>query len=1572
MKHLLLLALIPLARGFSCTRTSCKNGGTCLSHPNGTFTCQCLAGYKGDLCQFTDPCAPGRCQNGGTCSLQLLQAPSPPAYTCVCPPGFTGDQCQGVVGDPCFPSPCQHGGSCQRLSGKQYQCQCMSGWTGKHCQLMDFCPANPCANGGTCVITYPVIVCQCRPGFDGHTCQHDVNECFGHPSPCLNGGSCINNIGSFRCICPASSTGPLCQNRLGPCSPDVCQHGGTCHHVDERYHGCLCLHGYTGQYCEVNPDDCEGHQCRNGATCQDGMGSYSCHCLPGWTGLFCHLHDACLSNPCHPDAHCDTDFRTGHAVCTCQQGYAGPTCYEDINECQMGADPCEHGGSCHNTPGSFTCRCPEGYVGSRCETNLNECLSRPCRNGASCLDLLGRFQCLCPSGFGGPLCEAEVCTSDRCLNGGTCLPQSHGVACQCAPGFGGPRCKREVDSCVSSPCRNGGQCQNSAGGFHCICPQGFEGHQCEREADLCHSAPCGHGTCINAPASFMCVCSPGFTGPLCTELNDPCQDWQCLNGGSCQGTDSGPRCICLPGWTGQDCTTEIDACNSSPCHQGATCLTHRGAFTCTCPSGYVGATCHEDVDECRSSPCLNSGSCLNSPGTFHCLCPEGYTGPRCQVILDLCSAKPCGNGGRCVVKESSPHCLCPPGWGGSGCQEKTSQNGDNCTDPAGGLSCQCRPREKCPNGGTCTKTSDGFRCVCPTGTKGPNCDLDPCSLPGPHCYYGGTCVAQPEGFSCICPPGYVGERCQGVVDACFSQPCRRPGAQDCQSHEDGFRCLCSPGYTGILCESVIDSCQSNPCLNGGSCSMVPGNPLEFTCQCPQGYDGATCDLQVPPCGTLYCRNGGVCIAHASGPRCLCMGGFSGPECHLPPCSLGSCPTTNTTTALACQQVSGDGRCDRTCSSPETHWDGGDCSLGLLDPWGSCPKHDLCQPAFRDGRCQPRCNTEDCLYDGFDCAQQKECNPSYARYCRDRFSDGHCDRGCNVPSCGWDGGDCLPAPAPLGDSTLGLVVLLPHEDLPPFLRSLAVAVRAALQVQRDPQGRERIYPYTGKEKLGSKSNWTGIQSEASTETIGFTIFLAVDGSGCSRLCPTSPKSVLNFLGALSAKGTLDSLIPYPVVAAWLESVEKDPQASVSQFSGPLIYGVGAGVLVIVLVIFFGLWRVRRPQHREQGSLWFPPGFAPRQGKKRRCRREPVGEDAIGLKPMKLGAEFIEDPDMCSGSHFDGPLNTKDMKGDPDSISIAEQDQPRPKKQVQFSPPIQSQEKDTNLKAVKTQEPACGLTPMMPLAHSPGLELEGSWTDQMGSSGETPLHLAARYSRADAARRLLTSGADVNARDQWGRSPLHSAVAADALGVFQILLRNRQTDLDASAHDGSTPLILATRLGVENMVEELVANHADIRAVDKRGKSALHWAAAVNNVRATLVLLRNGADKDSQDNRAQTPLFLAAQEGSYKVAGLLLQHGAKLTLRDHVGRLPEDVARERLHHDILSLLDRSCPSRGPGPVSPHRPRPQARRAVANLHRLPWQPGNPRLTPVPENEGAFKDRPSPKLPARPSANVGGPPAD
>ena len=50
-----------------------------------------------------------------------------------------------------------------------------------------------------------------------------------------------------------------------------------------------------------------------------------------------------------------------------------------------------------------------------------------------------------------------------------------------------------------------------------------------------------------------------------------------------------------------------------------------------------------------------------------------------------------------------------------------------------------------------------------------------------------------------------------------------------------------------------------------------------------------------------------------------------------------------------------------------------------------------------------------------------------------------------------------------------------------------------------------------------------------------------------------------------------------------------------------------------------------------------------------------------------------------------------------------------------------------------------------------------------------------------------------------------------------------------------MILAARLAIESMVEELIQSEADINACYENGKSALYWAANVNNVDAINTLL-----------------------------------------------------------------------------------------------------------------------------------------
>lgn len=56
--------------------------------------------------------------------------------------------------------------------------------TGPRCnEDVNECKKNPCKNGGRCINSQGSYVCKCQPGYSGHDCQIDIDDCT--PSKCF-------------------------------------------------------------------------------------------------------------------------------------------------------------------------------------------------------------------------------------------------------------------------------------------------------------------------------------------------------------------------------------------------------------------------------------------------------------------------------------------------------------------------------------------------------------------------------------------------------------------------------------------------------------------------------------------------------------------------------------------------------------------------------------------------------------------------------------------------------------------------------------------------------------------------------------------------------------------------------------------------------------------------------------------------------------------------------------------------------------------------------------------------------------------------------------------------------------------------------------------------------------------------------------------------------------------------------------------------------------------------------------------------------------------------------------------
>jgi superfamily II DNA or RNA helicase len=166
------------------------------------------------------------------------------------------------------------------------------------------------------------------------------------------------------------------------------------------------------------------------------------------------------------------------------------------------------------------------------------------------------------------------------------------------------------------------------------------------------------------------------------------------------------------------------------------------------------------------------------------------------------------------------------------------------------------------------------------------------------------------------------------------------------------------------------------------------------------------------------------------------------------------------------------------------------------------------------------------------------------------------------------------------------------------------------------------------------------------------------------------------------------------------------------------------------------------------------------------------------------------------------------------------------------------------------------------------LDKYFKEQRGKDLNQQLIEACYWNKINVVDQLLGMGANINAQDSSGKTPLHHAVINNHQSLVEFLLK-RGADPNIKDHQGKTPLFYA----VENNWPTLIA-----------------------------ILLQHGSDLNLRDAQGRTPLHYAVETGRLKIIKELIEMGAKLNIRDIKGETPLDLARKKGRKNIINFLKR----------------------------------------------------------------------
>ncbi|XP_047040389.1 transient receptor potential cation channel subfamily A member 1 isoform X3 [Helicoverpa zea] len=180
------------------------------------------------------------------------------------------------------------------------------------------------------------------------------------------------------------------------------------------------------------------------------------------------------------------------------------------------------------------------------------------------------------------------------------------------------------------------------------------------------------------------------------------------------------------------------------------------------------------------------------------------------------------------------------------------------------------------------------------------------------------------------------------------------------------------------------------------------------------------------------------------------------------------------------------------------------------------------------------------------------------------------------------------------------------------------------------------------------------------------------------------------------------------------------------------------------------------------------------------------------------------------------------------------------------------------------------------------------------GRTAAHQAAAKNNTNILHFINNYGGDLNAKDNFGNTPLHVAVENVALDAIEFLLQHR-VDTSILNDKSQGALHLATELNRVSVLQTFTKykDQFNVELGGEHGRTALHFAAIHDHdICAKILITDLGAECKRACNNGYYPIHEAAKNASSRTMEVFLQWGeskgctreSMISLYDNEGNVP----------------------------------------------------------------------------------------